>query len=86
MHAGCINHTTSRMFYAMSAAGGMMIYGAEVTNVFGDAPPPAQGLHILPDKAFHDLWTTCKTREPTPPGHVIPVLAAMQGHPESPRL
>ena len=84
--AGCIDHTTLRMFYALSAAEGMMIYGTDVTSAFCDAPPSTQGLHILPDKTFHDWWMVCKGREPIPPGHVIPVLAVMQGHPEAPRL
>ena len=53
-YAGCIDHTTSRMFYALSAAEGMQLFGADVTNAFGDVPPPAQGMYILPDKAFHE--------------------------------
>ena len=53
-HTGCTEHTTSRMFYTLAVAEGMLIYGADVTNLFGDAPPPTQGLHILPDKAFQD--------------------------------
>ena len=61
-YAGCIDHTTWRMFYALAAAEGMQIFGADVTNAFGDAPPPAQGMHILPDKAFHEWWTLCKER------------------------
>jgi hypothetical protein len=70
----------------MCVAEDMMIYGTDVISTFGDAPSPAQGLHILPDKAFHDWWIICKGREQIPPGHVIPVLVAMQGHLEAPRL
>ena len=39
-----------------------------------------------PDRAFQDWWINHLKRDPIPPGYVIPVLAAMQGHPESPRL
>ena len=53
-YVGSIHHTTSRIFYAMSVAEGMMIYGANIINAFGVVPPSAQGLHILPDKSFHD--------------------------------
>jgi hypothetical protein len=35
---------------------------------------------------FHAWWTEHKKRPPIPPGHVIPILSAMQGHPESPRI
>ena len=85
-YAGCVDHTSSRMFYAVAAAENLLVYRADVTNAFGDAPPPKQGFHLLPDRAFHEWWTRHKGREPIPDGHVIPVLAAMQGHPEAPRL
>ena len=49
-----IEHTMSQMFYALATAKGILIYSADVTNAFGDAPPPKQGLYILPDKAFQD--------------------------------
>merc|ERR1712086_175891 len=85
-YAGCIDHTSSRLFYAQSAVEIMLVYGADVTNAFGDALPPKQGLQIMPDKAFRDWWTIHIGRPPLPAGYVIPVLAAMQGHPEAPRI
>ena len=85
-YAACVDHKKSWIFYALAAAENLLIYGADVTNAFGDAPPPKQGLQILPDKAFKDWWTIHKRRPPLPAGHVIPVLAAIQGHPEAPRL
>ena len=85
-YAGRVNHTSSRMFYAVMAADNMMLYGVDITNAFGDALPPKQGIHILPVRAFREWWTWHKGREPIPEGHVIPVLTAMQGHPEALRL
>ena len=29
-----------------------MVYGADVTNAFGEAEAPKQGFHIRPDGAF----------------------------------
>jgi hypothetical protein len=49
-------------------------------------PPPKQGFFICPDWAFNEWWEQHLKKPPIPPGHVIPVLSAMQGHPESPRL
>jgi hypothetical protein len=63
----------------------MICFGSDVSNAFGNAPPPKQGFFIRPDTAFKEWWIS-KGREPIPDGYVIPVLAAMQGHPESPRL
>lgn len=54
--------------------------------LFAEAPPPKQGFYIRPDAAFHAWWTLHKGRPPIPPNHVIPILSAMQGHPEAPRL
>lgn len=85
-YANCVDQTSSRLFYAAAAAENLVIYGADVSNAFGEAPPPKQGFFIKPDKAFREWWTKCKGRPPIPKGHVIPVLAAMQGHPEAPRL
>jgi hypothetical protein len=64
----------------------MLVYGADVSNAFAKAPPPKQGFFIYPDRAFHDWWVNKKGKTPIPDGHVIPVLGAMQGHPELPCL
>jgi hypothetical protein len=85
-YANCVDQTSAQMFYAIAAAENLLIYGADVSNAFAEAPPPKQGFYIRPDRAFNDWWVQHKNRPPIPPGHFIPVLSAMQGHPESPRL
>ena len=77
----CKQHyqTGSCIFYAVAAAENL------VSNAFGEAPPPKQGFYIHPDKAFIE-WFKARYGKDIPDGWVIPVLAAMQGHPESPRL
>jgi hypothetical protein len=84
-YANSLDQTGSRLFYAVSTVENMICFGADVSNAFGDAPPPKQGFFIRPDNAFREWWIA-KGRDPIPEGYVIPVLAAMQGHPESPRL
>ena len=85
-YANCVDQTSNRVFYAAAAAENLVIYGSDVCNAFGEAPPPKQAYYIRPDKAFHHWWVHHKKRPPIPTGHVIPVLRAMQGHPEAPRL
>ena len=85
-YANCVDQTSSRLFYAVAAAENLLIYGADVSNAFAEAPPPKQGFYIYPDKAFNDWWVHHKHKPPLQPGEVIPILSAMQGHPESPRL
>ena len=85
-YANCVDQTSSRLFYAICAAENMLIFGADVSNAFAEAPPPKQGFFIRPDRAFNEWWVQHKNRPPIPDGYVIPILSAMQGHPESPRL
>ncbi len=85
-YANCVNQTSIQMFYAIAATKNLLIYGADVSNALAEAPPPKQGFFIHPDHAFNEWWTQHKNRPPIPPGHIIPILSAMQGHPESPRL
>jgi hypothetical protein len=85
-YANCMDRTGSCIFYAISAAKNMLVYGADISNAFAEAPPPKQGFFIYPDRAIHNWWVNKKGKSPIPNGHVIPVLGAMQGHPESPQL
>ena len=85
-NANCVDQTSSQLFYAVSAAENLLIFGANVSNAFAKAPPPKQGFYIHPDRVFREWWVLHKKRPPIPDGAVIPILSAMQGHPESPRL
>jgi hypothetical protein len=86
VYSNCVDQTSSRLFYAVTAAEKMLVFGSEVCNAFAKAPPPKQGFYIRPDWAFNKWWEHHKGNPPIPPGHVIPVLSAMQGHPKLPRL
>ncbi len=86
VYANCVNQTSSRLFYAIAAAKNFLVFGSDVCNAFTKVPPPKQGFFIHPNWALNDWWEHHKGQPPIPPGHVIPVLSAMQGHPESPRL
>ncbi len=57
-YANCIDQTSCRIFYALSAAENLLIYGSDVANAFAEAPPPKQGFFIPPDKAFTDWWVS----------------------------
>ena len=86
MYANCVDQTSSRLFYAIAAAENMLTFGTDVSNALAEAPPPKQGFYVQPDQAFHKWWVNHKQRQPIPPGQIIPILSAMQGHPELPRL
>jgi hypothetical protein len=67
----------------VAAAENLLVFGFDICNAFTKAPPPKQGFYIRPDRAFNKWWENFKGNPPIPPGHVITVLSAMQGHPES---
>ena len=56
----CVDQTSSRLFYAISAGENLLIFGSDVSNAFAEAPPPKQGFYLRPDKAFHDWWVIHK--------------------------
>jgi hypothetical protein len=83
-YSNCVEQTSSWIICAASSIQNLIVFGADVSNTFVEAPPPKQDFYIRPDKAYLDWWTQHKRRPRIPPGFVIPVLSAMQGHPESP--
>ncbi len=84
--ANCVDQTSARIFYSILAAENLLIFGTDVSNAFAKAPPPKQGFYIVFNKAFLEWWVNYKKCPPIPDGHFIPILSAMQGHPESPHL
>ncbi len=85
-YANCVDQTSSRLFYSIAAAENLLICGADILNAFAEALPPKQGFYIHPDRAFRECWVNHKHNPPLTNGEVIPILSAMQGHPESPCL
>ncbi len=48
-YANCVDQTSSQLFYAIAAVENLLIFGADVSNAFAEAPPPKQGFYIYPD-------------------------------------
>jgi hypothetical protein len=85
-YANCIDQTSAHLFYGIGAAENLIVYSADVSSAFAEAPPPKQGFFIRPDNVFLAWWIEHLKLPPIPKGHVIPILSAMQGQPESPWL
>jgi hypothetical protein len=65
-YTNCVNRTGAQIFYAISTAENMLVYGADVSNAFAKAPPPKQGFFIYPDRALHDWWVIRKEKHQSP--------------------
>ena len=81
----CLEQAGARVFWACTALLQMVVMGADASNAFAEASPPKSPLYVIVDKQYREWWEA-KGRDPIPPGHVLPVQHALQGHPESPRL
>ena len=79
-YPNCVHQTNSCLFYAVSAAENLLIYWANVSYAFAEAPPPKWVFYIYPDWDFHEWWVNHKQCPPIPDGDVIPILSStLQG-------
>ena len=85
-YAAALDQAGARVFWALAALYGYVVYGADATNAFAEAPPPKAPLYVIVDKQYQDWWMNVTKQAPIPKGYVLPVKHALQGHPESPRL
>jgi hypothetical protein len=53
-----VEQTSLRLFFALCALENKRIYGADVSNAFAEAPPPAQTFYMRVDHVFQHWWTT----------------------------
>ena len=84
-YAGNVDQYSSKVFWAGTAIHNYITVGADITNAFAEAPPPVAPLYVYADDVYRE-WRHARGLPPVPPGYVIPVTRAIQGHPESARL
>ena len=86
-YATCVEQPACRVYWAMTAQLCLIALGADAGNAFAEAPPATEPFYMRIDDQFREwCWTECKGCPPIPPGYVLPVNHALQGHPEAPRL
>ena len=82
-YASCIEQPCMRLFFALSAALGLVVTTADTTNAFQQSPAPSVPCYLEIDDAYASwhlkhFGTAIDRRT-----HVIPLLKALQGHPEA---
>ena len=75
--------TDFRVFILLCALEGKTVYSADISNAFAEAPASTQQYYMKVDDQFRDWWAA-HGKPSIPPGHVIPVLKNLQGHPDAP--
>jgi len=88
-YSSCIETPCMRLFFALAAAEGMYITGADCTNAFQQCPPPKIQLYLQIDEAYIEWWND---RHPDPKDKldyardkhlVLPILKNLQGLPSA---
>ena len=73
------------MFLALSALLGLNVYAGDATDAYAHSPPPATPTSVAIDDAYAE-WYETRFNKKIDRSYVLPVLHALQGHPESGRL
>jgi Reverse transcriptase (RNA-dependent DNA polymerase) len=81
-YASCIEQPCMRLFFGLCALNDMVIYGADATNAFANSPPPSVPTYVNIDDAYWD-WYLDRHKVKLDRSKVLPVMHALQGHPES---
>jgi dUTP pyrophosphatase len=84
-YAKSLDHVGSRIFWAAAASKNFVVRGADASNAFAEADAPKIPLYVRVNDQYREWWTEKMKRPPIPPGYVLPVKKALQGHPEAPR-
>ena len=86
-YAGSLEQTGARIFWAATAINNFITIGADASNAFAEAPAPKAPLYVTIDKPYREWYKDRFPDKPEPPpGAVLPVHGALQGHPEAARL
>ena len=84
-YSSCVEQPFQRLFFALSAHRGHGVYGGDAMDAYAHSPPPAVPTYVAIDEAYSDwyyAWYGIRLDK----SYVLPVLHALQGHPESGRL
>jgi Reverse transcriptase (RNA-dependent DNA polymerase) len=81
-YASCVEQPCMRVYFALCAADGLIVYGADAANAFANSPPPNVPTYVAIDDAYHD-WYLARKGIALDRQLVLPVQHALQGHPES---
>jgi len=84
-YASCLEHPVFRLFIAPSAADNLTIFGGDAKDAFAHSPGPSMPTFMKLDDALRELHLE-RTGVLLDKDLVLPVVRALQGHPEAARL
>ena len=84
-YSSCVEHPIQRLFLAISANLDLKLYGGDAKDAFAHSSAPSVPTFVTIDDQYSD-WYKFKFGKRIDPAQVLPVLRALQGHPESGKL
>jgi hypothetical protein len=81
-YASPIDQPCIRLFFALSTAMGIVVMGADCANAYTNSPSPTQPTYVQIDDAYAD-WYRSRHGKEADSSLVLPVLKALQGHPDA---
>jgi Reverse transcriptase (RNA-dependent DNA polymerase) len=84
-YSSCVEQPVQRLFFALAAREGYKVYGGDAQDAYAHSPPPETPTFVSIDDAYTD-WYEHRFNRKLNRSHVLPVLHALQGHPESGKL
>jgi hypothetical protein len=84
-YSSCVEQPVQRLFFALAARLSYRVFGGDAQDAFAHSPGPTVPTFVHIDDAYAD-WYATKHGIPVDRSMVLPVLRALQGHPEAGRL
>ena len=84
-YSSCVEQPVQRLFFALAAHMNYKVFGGDAQDAYAHSPPPETPTFVSIDDAYVD-WYEHRFKKKLNRSHVLPVLHALQGHPESGKL
>ncbi|MCE2995760.1 MAG: hypothetical protein LW863_09190 [Flammeovirgaceae bacterium] len=84
-YSSCVEQPIQRLFYALAAELGYKVFGGDAKDAYAHSPAPGVPTFVHIDDAYAE-WYHARYGIHIDRHLVLPVLHALQGHPESGRL
>jgi len=85
-YASCVDQSSMKLFFAITAVSIKIIIIADTTNAFQQLPPPTKPCFLEINEAYHSWYKKRLKINIDLSLHVIPLGRALQGHPEASAL
>ena len=84
-YSSCVEQPVQRLFFALAAHKGYQVFGGDAQDAYAHSPPPEVPTFVTIDDQYAD-WYETRFNKPLDRTKVLPVMHALQGHPEAGKL